>query len=283
MSRGVASESSPLREVLMCSPRHFEFLPVNATTRRELARGGAADVAAAVDQHEQLVATIESTGASVHRLQPDEGLPYMVYTRDSSLMTPWGPVITQMRKPQRWGEYAHLLRFYERRGESIWNFVTKGSVEGGDVSIAKPGLLLVGCSGERTNAAGAGQLCGWFRSEGWDAHVIEFDDHFCHLDLIFTMVNEHLALCCVEAVPPALHQIAADHEIELIPVTYGEAIALGCNILAVDGQRVVSSEENAGVNRKLDAAGVEVLTTPLGALIPGGGSAHCMTMPLSRG
>ena len=48
---------------------------------------------------------LPGTVASVP-LDPDEALPYQVYARDSSFMTPWGAVVTQMHQWWRRGEYA---------------------------------------------------------------------------------------------------------------------------------------------------------------------------------
>ena len=47
---------------------------------------------------------------------PTEHLPYQVYARDSSVMTPHGAVVTQMAQWWRRGEYAPVIRFYQEHG-----------------------------------------------------------------------------------------------------------------------------------------------------------------------
>jgi N-dimethylarginine dimethylaminohydrolase len=278
----VDSETGVLREVLVCRPEHFEWLPVNTIGRHSVESGATLDRVAVLDQHEQLVDALRGAGALVRHVEPQPHLPYMVYTRDSSVVTPWGPVITQMRKPPRWGEFAYLMSTYEALGSPVWRYITHGTVEGGDVSVAVPGLLVVGASGVRTDAEGAAQLCSWFAEADWETLVVPFDDHFCHLDLIFAMAGRHAALCCLDALPDGFTDTLARHGIEPIPISYREAMSLGANVLALGGDRVISPSENASVNHRLTAAGFEVITPDLGEILRGGGSAHCTTMPLRR-
>ena len=47
-------------------------------------------------------------GYDVHRLVPEPHLPYMVYTRDSVVVTHAGPVLCQLERPQRRGEECRL-------------------------------------------------------------------------------------------------------------------------------------------------------------------------------
>jgi arginine deiminase len=282
MTCSVRSETGVLREVLVCEPRYFEWLPVNTIGAHSVASGETIDRDRVLAQHAQLIDAMASAGVTVRRLEPQPHLPYMVYTRDSSVVTPWGPVITQMRKPPRWGEYAYLQATYESLGCPVWRHVTHGTVEGGDVSIAADGLLVVGASGVRTDADGAAQFCGWFEREGWETHVVPFDDHFCHLDLIFAMAAPGLAICLLDALPAWFPGVLARHGIEVLEITYGEAMRLGANVLALGEDRVLSPAENVSVNDALRAHGLTVLDPELGEILRGGGSAHCTTMPLRR-
>lgn len=281
-SCSVSSETGRFEQVLVCSPRYFEWLPVNTIGAHSVASGETIDRERVLAQHAQMLDALSGAGVEVVQLEPQPHLPYMVYTRDSSVVTPWGPVITQMRKPPRWGEYAYLQDRYASLGAEVWRHVTHGTLEGGDVSIAAPGLLIVGASGVRTDADGAAQFCSWFEQDGWQTHVVPFDDHFCHLDLIFAMAAPGAALCLLDALPDWLPGVLAGHGIEVVPISYGEAMGLGANVLALGESRVLSPAENTTVNHKLRALGLEVLDPELGEILRGGGSAHCTTMPLRR-
>jgi N-dimethylarginine dimethylaminohydrolase len=92
----VASETGPLREVLVCPPTHYRWIPTNSIVRRVLEEGGQPPTAAQLAaQHAELVDALQQGGARVHMLAPEPHLPYMAYTRDQSVMTPWGAVLCQ--------------------------------------------------------------------------------------------------------------------------------------------------------------------------------------------
>ena len=103
------------------------------------------------------------------------------------------------------------------------------------------GLAAIGTSGGRTDPAGAAQYADWLRAEGWEVMVVPFDDHFLHLDVIFSMCAPGLALACPDALPPEFLDWLRDHQIRLINVSYREAMAdMACNVLALGGDRVLS-------------------------------------------
>ena len=56
----------------------------------------------------------------------------------------------------------------------------------------------------------------------------------------------------------------------------------GNNLLALEPGVVVGYDRNTQTNRKLRAAGIEVIEIPGGELGRGRGGAHCMSCPLSR-
>ncbi|HSG56032.1 MAG TPA: arginine deiminase family protein [Paracoccaceae bacterium] len=191
-------------------------------------------------------------------------------------------MITQLFRPQRRGEYAGVIRFYEESCGGPWRYSTAGTLEGGDIHIIRPGLLLVGHSGERTNEAGARQFADWFEAEGWEVRLQAFPEHFLHMDVIFSMVAPTLALACVEVMDDDLIAWLRDRQIRLIPMSYKSAMRLSCNVLALGDGRVLSASHSEEVNTALRAEGLEVREVPLDLFTRGGGGVHCMTMPLRR-
>ena len=276
----VASETGPLREVLVCPPTHYRWVPTNSIVRRTLEEGGQPPTAVQLAaQHGELVDALRQGGARVRVLVPEPHLPYMAYTRDQSVMTPWGPVLCQLERPQRRGEYAALHRFHEGH---FWRLSSAGTLEGGDVHIIRPGLALIGHSGGRTDEAGAGQLADWLRAEGWEVRLERFDEHFLHLDVLFCMAAPGLAVACLDVLDQGLLEWLRGHGIRTLPVTYAEAMRLGCNVLALGDGRVISARESTRLNQALRAEGLEVLDPALSLFTMGGGGPHCLTCPLLR-
>ena len=279
----VASETAPLREVLLCPPDHYRWIPTNSIVRRTLAGEGQSPATAHLKaQHAELVHAIEQGGATVHLIHPEPHLPYMAYTRDSVVVTHRGPVLCQLERPQRRGEYAPLTEWHEAHGSRFWRRSSAGTLEGGDIHIIRPGLAAIGASGGRTDHTGAEQLAGWLRDEGWEVRVEDFDEHFLHLDVLFCMAAENLAVACEDVLDPAFLGWLREHGIRWIPVPYRAAMQLGCNILALGHGRVVSARESTDLNAALRAEGLEVLDPALSLFTAGGGGPHCLTCPLRR-
>lgn len=279
----VSSETGVLREVLVCPPDHYRWLPTNSIARRTLSEARQGPAAAHLSaQHAELVAALREGGATVHHLRPEPHLPYMVYTRDSVVVTHRGPVLCQLERPQRRGEYAGLIDFHAAHGSAFWRKSSAGTLEGGDIHIIRPGLAVIGHSGGRTDEAGAEQLANWLRAEGWEARLEPFDEHFLHLDVLFCMAAPGLAVACTDVLDPDFTGWLRGHGIRCIPVPYRDAMRLGCNILALGRDRVISARGSTGLNAALRAEGLTVLDPELSLFTLGGGGPHCLTCPLAR-
>ncbi|MFT3688459.1 dimethylarginine dimethylaminohydrolase family protein [Paenirhodobacter sp.] len=279
----IESETGVLRDVLLCRPDHYEWIPSNDIARRALDAGKQADPQALMAQYSEMESALDDAGVARHYLRPTAGLPYQIYTRDSSQMTPWGVLITQMERPQRRGELGEILSFYEAQGIPRWKVASAGNVEGGDIHVIGRGLMAVGYSGGRTEKSGAEQLCRWFRDQGWEAIAVPFAEHFLHLDVIFCMLNQEVAVACVDVLPDDFLDWLAAHGIRTIPASYKEAMhQMACNVLALGNDRIISPHHCKRINAALRAEGFTVLDPNLDQFATGGGSIHCMTMPLRR-
>jgi len=245
------SETGRLTDVLLCRPDNYDWIPTNAIARATLLSGTPLDRARLDAEYAEFEAALHEAGVTRHYLMPEAHLKYQVYTRDSSQVSPLGPVLTMLAMPQRRGEYASVLNFFDNR---MWKMATAGTVEGGDIHLIRPGLAAIGTSGGRTDPAGAAQYAGWLRAEGWEVMVVPFDDHFLHLDVIFSMCAPGLALACPDALPPQFLDWLRDHQIRLIPVGYREAMAdMACNVLALGRDRVLSPRHSTLTNAALRA------------------------------
>ena len=278
----VASETGRLLEALLCPPDHYHWIPVNAAARRSLASGRQPDPRALAAQHRELADALAGAGVAVRTLPQQPHLPYMVYTRDSVVVTHRGPVLCQLRLPQRRGEYAPLLEWHAAQGSRMWRMSSAGTLEGGDVHVILPGLAAIGVSGGRTDQAGAEQLAGWLRAEGWEVRIEPFEEHFIHLDVLFCMAAPGLAVACLDALDEGFVAWLKGHGIRCLPVPYRETMRLACNILALGDGRVISPRESRALNAALRAEGLTVLDPELSLFTAGGGGPHCLTCPLAR-
>ena len=201
---GVDSEYGILRDVLIGPIDHFTWQAGNAVAQRAERVGLHFDFNVARAQYGEMLDAYRQADVQSPPSPPDPRLPYQIFARDSSAMTPWGAVILQCQKAYRRGEYAACLQFYLDAGIPIYDLVTAGNLEGGDFMVLQPGVAVCGFSGERSIEPAVRQLKSWFEAEGWELHTYAFDSHFLHLDVQMGMLAEGLAVVCVEAVEPEL-------------------------------------------------------------------------------
>lgn len=277
----VDSETGVLTDVLLCPPDHYRWLETNAVAVSTLASSAQFNRAAMLRQWDGLIAALDAAHVRQHFLTPSAAHPYQVYTRDSSQTTPWGPVLTQLALPQRRGEYARVLDFH-LAADGFYRFGSEGVFEGGDIHVVRPGLLIVGHSGVRTDRTGAEQFSGWFAEQGWTVRLEEFPAHFLHLDVLFCMATDRIAVACIDVLGEDFARFLAAHGIAVIAASYPEVMAMSCNLLALGDDRVISPAHSVRINAALREKGVTVFDPPLDMFARGGGSVHCMTMPLHR-
>jgi N-dimethylarginine dimethylaminohydrolase len=277
----VDSETGVLTDVLLCPPDHYHWLETNAVAVSTLASSAQFDRATMLRQWDGLISALESAEVNLHFLKPSAAHPYQVYTRDSSQTTPWGPILTQLALPQRRGEYAAVLDFH-LAADGFHRFASEGVVEGGDIHVVRPGLLIIGHSGVRTNRTGAEQFAGWFKQQGWETRLEEFPAHFLHLDVLFCMATDRIAVACIDVLGEDFARYLKAHDIDIVEASYPEVMAMSCNLLSLGATRVISPAHSVRINAELRARGVTVIDPPLDMFARGGGSIHCMTMPLKR-
>jgi N-dimethylarginine dimethylaminohydrolase len=279
---GVDSEYGRLHDVLLCPPDNFRWLPTSAISRATLESGRQFDPSAARAQHAELVSAYESAGVRCHFLEADPALPYQVFARDSSVMTPAGAVITQLNQWWRRGEYAPAIRFYQEAEIPIWRMVTAAALEGGDVVIVEPGSVVIGNGEERTQGPAAEQLAEWMRELGWEARVEPIPGRFVHIDVLVSILAPKLAAVCVEVASTGLVHWLGRKGFEILEVSAEEAFGLGVNAISLGDDRVLSAAGADSLNAQLRARGLQVLDPNVEQFTLGGGGPHCLGQALRR-
>ncbi|ATE65124.1 dimethylarginine dimethylaminohydrolase family protein [Rhizorhabdus dicambivorans] len=278
----VTSETDRLTDVMLCRPSYLAPVPCCAVTRQSLADGFTLSVDRATAQHRALQAALERHNVRCHLLPPDPALPDMCFTRDALLTSPWGLIKLRPATPHRREEADRAFDFARGLGAPPAAYVRQGRIEGGDIAIVRSGLVVIGWSGERTDWTGAEALAEIFRGQRWDVITYAFDPELLHLDTQFCMVDEGVALACIELLDPAFVRQIEEQGIELIAVEPAESRRLGCNILSLGQRRIISSAANDRINGVLRGRGFDVEAVDIDQFTRCGGGIHCLTMPLAR-
>ena len=136
---GFRNETDPLTDVLLGPADHLRHMATSSLSRKTL-REHPADIRVARAQHQELQSAYAHFDVRIHWHRPEPELPMQVYARDSSVMTPYGAIITAMADWWRRGENFAAIRTYERLGIPIYDMVTAGTFEGGDFNVIEDGL-----------------------------------------------------------------------------------------------------------------------------------------------
>ncbi|MFT5112393.1 MAG: N-dimethylarginine dimethylaminohydrolase [Parasphingorhabdus sp.] len=90
-------------------------------------------------QHQSMVDVYEPNGVRCQFVEANEGLLSSVLTSDSSFMTPWGAVVTNIQTPPRRQDYSVVSEFYHKAGIPIWRWGLPIILNDGDFVIVKLG------------------------------------------------------------------------------------------------------------------------------------------------
>lgn len=274
---------------LMCPPRHFAVTySINPWMNPQAwAESGAALHQTAQAQWEGLRAALAAAGAAIETLQPQPGLPDLVFTANGAVVLDGKAVLTRFRHGERQDEepvFAAAFASLQARGlvEGIVTLPDGVRLEGAGDCIFDPsrGVLWTGC-GFRSDAIAAAAV---ERILGLPCVPLPLaDPSFYHLDTAFC------ALPCGSVIyypgaftPPALAAIhahvAPEHRIAL---DRGDAEHFAANAVCVD-RTIVLSRCSAGLWRSLADRAYAVVETPLDVFWRSGGSACCLTLRLDH-
>lgn len=278
---GFRNETDPLTDVLLGSPAHLRHLATSSLSRKHL-RDSPCNIQLAQAQHKELVAAYQHFGVTVHWHEPEPELPMQVYARDSSVMTPYGAIITAMANWWRRGENYAAIRTFEKLGIPIYDMVTAGTFEGGDFNVIEEGCVLIGCGGARTQEEGARQVEAWFKREGWETRIAFIDEFYVHIDLMVVPIAPKLTAVCLASTEPGIVDWLKAKGHDIIDVPFGDTMALGCNFMALGRDRVIAPTSSRTLVGELRARGFEVAEVDTGEISKTGGGIHCMAQALRR-
>ena len=283
---GIDNDYTKLTDVLLGKPDFYRWVDAGPIIMRTLINahqtGIQFDFDLAQRQHQEMVSIYEENDVKCHYLDSDEALHRNFFARDSSAMTPWGALICHMQIKCRRADYVTAIRFYQENNIPIWQYASAGHFEGGDFVILKPGCVLVGYCGERSEKEGSEQVCKFVQDQGWEAIVAPISREFVHMDGLVVPLAENLLVACSDALEDWVLDWIKDRGFQIVDVGYAEAKNLGVNLVALGNDKVLSMSGATKLNEEMRAMGFEVYDPDMSMFTLGGGGVHCLSQALRR-
>ena len=277
---GGQSMTTKLRTVLLRRPDE-----ASCARWREFGWRSEPDFGGLLHELDGLAELLSAAGAEVVWGEPVPGDLDAIYTFDPAIVSDAGAIVLRPGKELRRPEATVTAADLARLGIPVAaTFAAPASAEGGDLLWLDERTLLAG-RGYRTNAAGVAAL----RAALPGVDVVEFDlphhhgrGEVMHLLSLINLAAPELAVVYLPLAPVRLVELLEERGIAIVAVPDEEFDSMGPNVLAVEPGVVVALGRNRETQRRLERAGVEVLTYEGTELSKGDGGPGCLTRPLLR-
>lgn len=277
----VESATAVLRKVLLSRPDYLALAPINEIASEWLDKGVVIDQVKALKEHDALIALYEKNDVEVVILDPAEDLTSMVFARDFGFNLKEGVVLGKFKETIRQQETELYAGKLEALGVPIIARCTEGVVEGGDFWHLDNKTLAIGKL-QRSNTQGIENIRHQLAAYGYEIIEVASDPRYLHLDMIFNIVGEKLAVAYWEGLPKAFQNYLNHHDYDIIHIDEAGVFKHFSNLQALGNKKVISLKANIHVNNELANRGYKVFELDAVEILKTGGGPHCMTFPLIR-
>lgn len=257
----------------MCRPDYFG---IEYEINPWMDRAHPANHELAVQQWESLHGILSDLGAAIELVEPQAGLPDLVFTANAALICGEKAVLSRFRHPQRQREEPYFATKLAQLGLQVVRLPDDEYFEGaGDALFCGEGLF----AGYRIRSM-ARSLQHVATLIGVQIMPLELvDQRFYHLDTCFCPLEATQAIWFPEAFDAYGQQVIRANIPQLIDLNEAEAIRFAANAVVV-GCHVVTNAGCPKLHQRLRELGFEPIETPLGEFVKAGGSAKCLTLRL---
>lgn len=281
MSYHVRSATGVLKKVLLCRPDYLELKPINKIAADWLDSGEVVDQEVCLKEHDQLIEIYKANGVEVEILEPTEALTSMVFARDFGFNLKEGYVLGRFKEPIRRPESEKYEEKLAELGVPQIAKCTAGVIEGGDFWQLDEETLAIGML-QRSNEEGINNLREQLEPLGYKIIAVESDEAYLHLDMIFNIVGDKLAVAYWDGLPDHFKTYLKENDYDIITIEEEGVFKHFSNLQALGNKRVISLKANGDVNQQLRNRGYEVFELDSVEILKTGGGPHCMTFPLER-
>jgi N-dimethylarginine dimethylaminohydrolase len=216
----------------------------------------------------------DELSAQIELIDPQPGLPDMVFTANAGVVFENKFVVSNFRHEARREEAAHFARWFRARGFEVVQLPPEYHFEGegdllrcGEFWFAGYHIRSDMLAHQKVAAITGREILSLELTSGW----------YYHLDTCFCPLSEQTALFYPPAFDEYARAVLASHIPDLIPVSASEAERFACNAV-VNANQIVMNTGCPVIAEKLEERGFHVYVTPMDEFLKAGGSAKCLTL-----
>jgi N-dimethylarginine dimethylaminohydrolase len=260
------------RRYLMCRPDHFA-VTYAINPWMDVTRGADRDLA--VRQWETLRQTYLGLGHEVELIDPEPGLPDMVFAANGGLVVEGRALGARFTHDERVPEGPAYLR---RLGElDLKEVVAPVAVNEGEGDFLVVGDLVLAGTGFRTDPRAHAEVQELFGVPVISLELV--DPRFYHLDTALAVLGDHDIAYYPEAFSPGSRAVLQRLFPDAILADEADAVVLGLNAVS-DGRHVVLPSAATGLAGQLHERGYVPVGVDLSELLKAGGSVKCCTLEI---
>lgn len=267
--------STAARRFFLCPPDHFQ---IEYVINEWMDMSNPVHPERAYEQWHQLRETYERLGVEVRLLEPEPGIPELVFPGDSIFLFGEKAIASRFHHPERQPEVAPMSRRFASLGYTLYTLPTGLRFEGNAEAIYWNECLFCGY-GVRSDYEALPYLA---RLLDVPLHAFRLTKPFFHFDTVFCPIDERLAVYYPGAFTPEDADRLRRLFPNLIAAEEAEARRLGCNSVSVNGAVIMSTPHVPRLAAQLRLHGLEVIPLDLSEFYKAGGGAKCLTLEAYR-
>ncbi|SNS35130.1 N-Dimethylarginine dimethylaminohydrolase [Geodermatophilus pulveris] len=271
-----ATREATSRRYLMCPPVHFE---VSYAINVWMDPGAPVDAALAMRQWEDLRATYERLGHDVHLIDPEPGLPDMVFAANGGLVVEGRALGARFTHPERGPEGPAYQRWFQAAvdGGRLKEAVVPRATNEGEGDFLVVGERILAGHGFRTDPAAHREVQELFGMPVIGLSLV--DPRFYHLDTALAVLGDDDVAYYPGAFSEGSREVLRRLFPDAVLASALDAAVLGLNAVS-DGETVVLSAQATGLAGQLRERGYRPVGVDLSELRKAGGSVKCCTLEL---
>ncbi|HEY3905725.1 MAG TPA: arginine deiminase-related protein [Streptosporangiaceae bacterium] len=263
--------STHVRTYLMCPPEHFT---VQYAINPWMNPDDPVDLALARHQWEQLKRAYTDLGHTVRIIDPEPGLPDMVFAANGATVIDGKVLGASFKHAERHQEAIAYMDWFRRAGYQV---AEPKRMNEGEGDIVYTGRAIIAGHGFRTDPDIKQELEDLYGFPVISVKLV--DPKFYHLDTAMVVLDENTAAYYPAAFDEASQDALIAHFGELIEAKDDDAEALGLNAIS-DDRNVVMPAQARGLADQISAAGFSVVPVDLSEFKKSGGGPKCCTLEL---